>query len=363
MPKLFGEEFTKDKLLRLVGDISQIGGVRRYQLSDGKEKGVEVVEFRTGTGFRFTVLPSRGMDISLAEFQGKSLAWRSHTGDVAPEFYEPEGLGWLRGFFGGLLVTCGMTHFGAPCVDEGQPLGLHGRYSFTPATNVWADGKWSGDDYIFWAEGKMREAVIFGENLCLTRRIWGRLGESRLYLQDVVENLGYNSTPHMLLYHVNGGYPAVAPGGRLLCPSRKVEPRDEVALPGLGQWNQFPDPIPGFKEMVYFHDLAEDESGEVVSALVNKKADAGKGFGFYIRYRKQQLPKFIQWKMVGEGHYVCGMEPATNLVTGRDKAREAGELCYLEPGEKREYHLEIGILPSNKEIEELEGKIEALLKA
>jgi hypothetical protein len=83
----------------------------------------------------------------------------------------------------------------------------------------------------------------------------------------------------------------------------------------------------------------------------------GGGFGFYLRYRKKELPRFIQWKMVGEGHYVCGMEPATNLVTGRDKARAAGELRYLEAGEKREYHLEIGVLATAEEIGAVEGEI------
>jgi hypothetical protein len=354
MTKLFGEKFTKEELLRLVGEVSQVGGVRRYELSEGKEKGVEVIEFRTGSGFRFTVLPSRGMDISFAEYQGMALSWRSHTGEVAPQFFEPEGLGWLRGFYGGLLVTCGLTHMGSPCVDEGEALGLHGRFSWTPATNVSAGGKWEGDNYVIWGEGKVREAMVFNENICLTRKIGCILGESRLFLHDVIENLGYNSTPLMLLYHVNGGYPALSPGGRLIAPSLKVEPRDDIAAADISQWSQFPEPIPGFQEQVYFHDMAPDEKGEVTTALVNKKIAGGAGFGFYLKYRKQELPHFIQWKMVGEGHFVCGMEPANSLVTGRDKARAAGELPHLEPGEKKEYHLEIGVLTSREEIQEIE---------
>ena len=133
MIKLYGREYNRKKLLRHVGDISQIAGVKYYELSDGMQKGVSAVDFRTGSGFNFTVLPSRGMDISYAEYKGIPLSYRSWTGDVAPEFFEPEGLGWLRGFYGGLLTTCGLTYVGEPCKDGEEELGLHGRVSYIPA--------------------------------------------------------------------------------------------------------------------------------------------------------------------------------------------------------------------------------------
>ncbi|HEX30258.1 TPA: DUF4432 family protein, partial [Candidatus Poribacteria bacterium] len=77
MIKLYGREFTRGELLRYVGDISQIAGLKRYELSEGNERGVEAVEFRTGSGFNFVVLPGRGMDISFAEYNGIPLCWRS----------------------------------------------------------------------------------------------------------------------------------------------------------------------------------------------------------------------------------------------------------------------------------------------
>ena len=39
-------------------------------------------------------------------------------------------------------------------------------------------------------EAEIREAIVFGENIQLTRRIWARLGESRLFIDDLVENMG-----------------------------------------------------------------------------------------------------------------------------------------------------------------------------
>ncbi|MEA3346163.1 MAG: DUF4432 family protein, partial [Chloroflexota bacterium] len=68
-------------------------------------------------------------------------------------------------------------------------------------------------------------------------------------------------------------------------------------------------------------------------------------------YRKAELPHFTEWKQMGDGDYVVGMEPANCLVEGRDVDRAAGRLQFLEPGEGREVHLEIGVLTSAGEME------------
>ncbi len=47
---------------------------------------------------------------------------------------------------------------------------------------------------------------------------------------------------------------------------------------------------------------------------------------------------------VGEGACVIGVEPGTNRTAGRLDARERGGLTELEPGEKRLYDLELGVL-------------------
>ena len=357
MVRLYGEDFSREELLKRVGDISQIGGVSRYELIEGKEKGVEAVDFRTGTGFNWTVLLGRGMDISRAEHKGIPLCWRSSTGDVASSYYEPEGLGWLRSFYGGLLVTCGLTYAGAPCGDEGEELGLHGRISHIPARNVCVDGRWEKDEYVMWARGKVIETSVFGENICLTREIKAKLGEARLFVHDIVENRGYRKTPHMILYHINGGFPVVSEGSELLSASLEVIPRDEEAKVGLEEYHKFLPPTPGFKERCYYHRMGTDSEGNVRAALVNKKLLGGQGFGFYIKYPKSELPEFVEWKMNGEGIYVVGMEPANCWVEGRDKVRQKGRLSFLEPGERREYHLEIGVLSSKEEISILEGKV------
>jgi len=357
MVQLFGRSWTREELSRYIGSQLQLGGVRLAELDDGRARGVRIAEFETGTGFSFTVLLDRGMDIGPAKFRGASLVWESSTGPVHPAYFEHQGFGWLRTFHGGLMAGCGMTTAGAPSVDEGEELGLHGRLSHLAASNVWADGAWQGDEYEMWVQGHMRETVVFGENLLLTRRIWARLGESRLFIHDTVVNEGFQTTPHMMLYHCNFGFPLLAEGTELIAPSKQVTPRDEIAAPGLEAHARYEAPIDGYKEQCFYHEMLPGEDGFVTVILANRSFNNGQGLGAYIRYRQAELPRFTQWKMVCTGTYVTGLEPANCWVEGRDKDRERGILQFLEPGEKREYLLEIGVLASNEEIDKLAAQV------
>ena len=362
MAKLFGKEYTRAELMQRVGDVFQVAGVRGVRLTDGSEEGVQAYEVKTGSGFNFTVLASRGLDISTAEHRGRALAWRSSTGDVAPQFYEPEGLRWLYSFYGGLVVTCGLTAAGAPSVDEGRELGLHGRFSNTPAKNVCVRCEWDGDDYMMEISGKMRETIVFRENLTLTRTIRAKMGEDRFQIHDVVENEGHDPQPLMLLYHINGGFPAVDADSELVAPSLSAKSRDAEAEHEKELACKFTSPIQGFKERVYYHDMKPCKYGYVTTALVNRSFGGGKGFGFYVKYRKDQLPVYTEWKMMGQGTYVVGMEPANCHVEGRDKERERGTLQFIQPGERREFDLEIGCLTSKAQIEELDRRTAETLK-
>ncbi|HHV93110.1 MAG TPA: aldose 1-epimerase family protein [Firmicutes bacterium] len=357
MANLFGRKWTREELLSYVGDIQQIGGVRRFVLQEGREAGVEIAQFRTGTGFNFDVVLSRALDISLAEYQGQPLAWRSSTGVVGPWYYEPEGQGWLRSFAGGLLATCGLRNIGPACIDEGEALGQHGRIGNIPAENIWVDGAWDGDEYVMWAQGKIRETTVFGENLLLTRRISTRLGENRVWIDDVVENEGADPSPFMLLYHVNLGFPVVADGAELLKPPGDVVPRDADAEEGKEFFASFHAPQAGYREKVYWHYPEADAYGYVTAAIVNRRHNNGQGLGVYVRYKKEQLPYLVEWKMMGERTYVVGLEPANSLVEGRAKERERGTLQYLAPGEARRFRVEIGVLPNLEAIEDLARKL------
>ena len=111
----------KKELLKYVGSVEQIGGVRDVTFNDGKAKGVRAIEIDTGK-LRFTVLPDRCMDIAQAYYEGTSVAWISKTGVVAPQFYEKDEKCWLRSFTGGLLTT-----FKHPCRKDQCVCRLGGR--------------------------------------------------------------------------------------------------------------------------------------------------------------------------------------------------------------------------------------------
>lgn len=360
MAKLFGRNYTQETLRQHVGELSQLAGVRLGELGDGFERGVRTADVRTGSGFDFTVLLDRGMDIGWASYKGAPIAWRSHTSAIGPAFYEPHGTGWLRGFHGGMMNTCGLTTFGSPSRDEGEELGQHGRASYIPAHQVAHGGEWHGDDYEIWVSGRLRQATVFGENLVLSRRISARLGESRLVVEDTVTNEGYQPTPHMILYHVNFGFPVLTAESELLTASEEVSPRDEAAKPGIDAYSRFQEPTAGYHEQVFYHKLKRDADGYVQAAVANRGFNGGQGLGGYVRFRAAELPTLIQWKMMGQGTYVCGLEPASNLVEGRDKERREGRLRLLSPGERREYRVEIGVLGSQAEIDAFAEALSAL---
>ena len=112
MATLFGKRYTRAELLQYVGDVSQVCGVRLKTLDNGAERGVRVADFDTGSGFRFTVLIDRAMDIGPADWSGKPLAWTSGVGAVHPGLYDPIGLGWLRSFPGGLAWHIQLYEYG-----------------------------------------------------------------------------------------------------------------------------------------------------------------------------------------------------------------------------------------------------------
>lgn len=347
MATLYGKELNKSDLARLSGDLSQIAGIRMMTLAEGREAGVRIVDVRTGSGLRFQVTLDRGMDLSQAEYKGISLAWRSPAGDVHPSYYEPHAKGWLRTFPGGLMTGCGMTSAGAPSVDDGEECGQHGRLSHIPATEISSSTQWEGSECRFLLQGTVREYLPFSTHLVLRRTIDTTLGKSVIRLRDLVRNHGASPSPLMMLYHFNFGWPLVSPTTRLMVHAADVRPRDPDAAQGSGRERECELPSAGYREQVFYHDLVAGADGFATAALVNMPL----GIGVFVRSRKTELPFFTQWKMMGEGMYVVGLEPGNCLVEGRARERGSGRLSFLAPGEEREFLLECGVLEGEPELQ------------
>ncbi len=363
MSELWGSTYARPDLLRRIGRIEQVAGVRLATLADGTERGVRVLEFRTGSGFAFDVIVDRALDIGRCEHGGRALGWLSGAGFAGPWYAERRDLGWLRSFGGGLLTTCGLDHALFMADDsaaqyhyppkETEHYGLHGRVSSLPARLTGYGERWEGDSCLLWAEGEVRQAAVFGEQLVLRRRIEARVGESRVTIHDVVENVGFDPTPHMLLYHVNVGWPTLDDGSELLVPAVNPIARGEHAVE---RYRRFHDPTAGYIEEVTEHQVGAGADNLVPVAIVNRRLD----LGVYEIFNRSQLPHHFVWRMLGEGTYAVGIEPSTNRPAGRLDARERGELIILEPGETRSYDLELGALNGEAEIDAFEARVAAV---
>ena len=345
------------EILERVGDLSQVAGAKRYRLVGGKADGVDAVDIRTGSGFSFTVLPGRCMDIAWAEHRGLALAYIAKAGIVAPSMYEPEGVGWLRGFHAGLLTTCGLSNVGWPCEDEDPALGpvrhgLHGRIAFTPAEDVCVRQAWEDGGFTMRVSGRMRQAILHGEHLVLEREITARLGESGFVLRDTVENRGFRPEPLMLLYHFNFGHPLLAEDSRLILPARATTPMTEPARAEAGQWSAFSPPAMEYAERLYFHEVRHGPDGRVGVALVNDRL----GLGAALRYDPRQLPRLAQWKCLRAAEYVLGVEPGNCHPTSRTEHRGRGALEVLAPGERRCVQIEFSVLEGAEQIQGFAGE-------
>jgi len=328
------------------GDDSQVATIRRFRLEEGRAGGSSFAGVRTASGLEFTVALDRALDISDAFYKGKSLCWRSPSGDAAPGLYDPQGLGWLKTFFGGLLTTCGLTHAGGPADVGGKHYGLHGSVSNTPAEEIACRSQWRGDDLVLTVSGKVRQAVLFGEKLTLHRTIEAHAFEKRILIHDVVENNSHARAPLMLLYHFNAGWPVVEDGSMLLANVDFVEPVTAHAADGMEDFGAFHKPVKGYAEKVYFLTLRPDRSGGDSCILVNR----ARNFGLYWKWRHDELPCLCEWKMMGYRDYVVGVEPCTVFIRARKQVLDRKLMPYLAAGRSREFHIELGVLDGRQDV-------------
>jgi hypothetical protein len=371
MVALYGRELTRRQAREHAGMLSQFAGVRLVTLGDGVERGVRMLEFRTGSGLRFTVLVDRALDVADCEYKGAAIGWHSPTGFRHPGLHEYEGeggLAWLRSF-SGLIVTCGLDHIlfmhshdashyhyvHRKTVDSS----IHGRVSTIPGRLLAYGEAWDGDECTLFCEGVVQQSTVFGEDLHLVRRIEARVGGSELVLKDRVVNHGFYRTPHMLCYHINVGHPVLADGSRYLAPIRHTP---WAAHAGKGYraqdvgYQTMPGPRRPFHEQVWEHWMGDDGEGLVPVALVNDAL----GLGLLIETRKEELPCQFQWQNLQAGQYALGIEPSTNHVLGKPFAEERGELIWLEHGEERSYTTRFAVLDGASAIAAAEARIRAI---
>jgi hypothetical protein len=321
-----------------VGHLRQVCRIDRLVHDDGPARGSRLIRLVSGGGLEVELHPDRCLDIGHVTIAGQPVAWSSPSPVSAPWFVEHQGDAWRRTFAGGLLTTCGLDQFGAPSVDRGAEFGLHGRASSLPAQHLNTEiVEGPGGAIRLAVSAEMRQAQLFGENLVLRRRVTSHLGARGFVVEDEVTNDGSDLQPHLLLYHLNLGWPLLDEDTRVEIPSSSVHPRDEVARRALGDWSMGSPPVPGWQEQVLRHELDGDAARVTVR-------NPNVGLALHVDLDPRQLPHLFQWRQFGRGEYVLGIEPANApVIGGRGEVRAAGELPVLEPGESRRYRLAFGL--------------------
>jgi len=319
-------EMTREKLLRYSANTDQLFGVRRMVCDDGKAKGSTIYEVRNGNGLCYDVLADSGLDLGQLSYRGIPVSWLGKPGSVSPYSFFPLENEFNNTFSGGMLFTCGLLNAGEANVDKGQLMPEHGRYHSLSAAEICA--AFSEEEHSIVLSGKITQGQLFAHNLELRRKISSPVGQDSIIVEDVL----YNNTPepaeYMLLYHCNFGYPFLDESLKLELPeSTKITPgNDHSKGKEIDLRCEFTSPVDGYEERVFYHDVPGKDNKAGLRA-VNKTL----GIGVSLEWSTGTLPHLTVWKSMRSTDYVLGLEPSTNHVIGRKRAREAGTLLSIPP--------------------------------
>ncbi len=271
--------------------LSQICSARRYVLTEGAERGLEIIDCDNGK-LRFLLNVSKALDMPQLWHESTNLSFVSKNGLVAKD------RSFLDRFEGGMLYTCGMDSVGGRDGYE-----LHGSLHNTPARVTFLQSDKDG----ICVEAEIRSTALFGKHLLLKRRIHTAQGSSKVTVTDTLINEGYAPEDYCLLYHVNLGYPMLDEGTRIEAEPLSVIPRTPWAKAGQDEIFSMSGAIPGREEQCWFLTMKEPRV-----SLVNE----GLGKHFVLSWSGDTLPHFVEWKSMASGDYALGLEPSTTELDG-----------------------------------------------
>ena len=285
-----------------ISNFQQVASIRRYTLSEGREKGLDVLDCDNGK-IRFLLNVSKACDIMQLYHEGQNMSFVSKNGFTKRE------ISFLKRFEGGMLYTCGLDSVGGRDGYE-----LHGTLHNIPAEIVRAECNESG----IVVESIIRDTALFGKNLVLKRKIFTEISGDSITLEDTLCNIGYKEEEYCLLYHINVGYPMLDNGAKVISDVESYTPRTAWAKQNEATMYAMNDAVPNQEEACYFLKLSKPEI-----ALVNEKI----GKKFTVSYSGDTLPHFVEWKSMASGDYALGLEPCTTELDDRFtyKTIEVGE--------------------------------------
>ena len=275
-----------------ISNFQQVASIRRYTLTDGREKGLDVLDCDNGK-IRFLLNVSKACDIMQLYHEGQNMSFVSKNGFTKRE------TPFLNRFEGGMLYTCGLDSVGG---REGYE--LHGTLHNIPAEIIRAECNENG----IVVEAIIRDTALFGKNLVLKRKIFTEISGDSITLEDTLINEGYKAEEYCLLYHINVGYPMLDDGAKVIADVESYTPRTAWAKQNEATMYAMNDAVPNQEEACYFLKLSKPEI-----ALVNEKI----GKKFTVSYSGDTLPCFVEWKSMASGDYALGLEPCTTELDER----------------------------------------------
>ena len=280
------------------------------------ERGIRRITVRVADGWSFDVLPDRGLDIGGAWWRGAPVAWRSPIEtDPGP------GRGWGDRFLGGLLVTCGPDQIGV--ARDGA---LHGRHSATPAHDVAWRRTLSPAGVSVEITGTIDDVHMFGRHVRIRRAITTSTVDEALRVHDRVENLGLEPAPVALLYHVNLGAPAIAPGARVSIEAERTIAREHTQ--SVPDATVLPDPIQHTEETVFAHIGVRADDGTARAIVTTPD-----GRRTEVAWSAGTLPRCYQWVLPTRGGWALGIEPANAPLFEPERESEQTRAVRVSPGE------------------------------
>ncbi|MEH6522829.1 DUF4432 family protein [Sulfitobacter sp.] len=326
------------------GALSAYADVRLVTLGDGAERGVRVLELRSGGGLEAEIIVDRTFDIGRLALNGTTLSFHTPAGCRSAAHIDPHaesGQGWLTGM-NGFLGTCGFDHIRQPETEPSQhaPLHptkdiaypLHGAGAHQPARLIGYGIDEDAAEPMIWCEGEIVQSMMFRGALRLRRRIEMPLGGTTLTIRDTVKNIGTTAMPSMMLYHFNLGYPLVDQGTVIsMDPSTCVwRNGDHDPFAAMGQTPKIP-----VSELSVHRQTSK--SGMATCHIQNPQ----KGISMRVSYSTDTLPYVQMLRVRGEGANMIGIEPCSTAARSRQAAREANEMPILNPGEDRVFTVQI----------------------
>lgn len=295
-----------------ISNFEQVASLRRYTITDGRGKGLEVIDCDNGN-IRFLLNVSKACDIMQMYHRGQNLSFISKNGFIKRE------LPFAKRFEGGMLYTCGLDSVG-----DREGFDEHGSVHNIPAEIIRAECSETG----ITVEAIIRDTEVCGKNLILRRTIFAQIGGNCICVTDKLTNETYRDEDYCLLYHVNLGYPLIDDGAKVLTDATGILPRTPWAEKNIATAFDITAPIPNMEETCYY---PEGQTPEV--SLINEKL----GKKFTVSYSGATLPNFLLWKNMTSGDYAVGLEPCTT------KLDHLFEYSKIKAGETVEFRVELKI--------------------